>query len=218
MKNIRIQLSSLVGRWVFQILFLFNKVVIHGEKKLLDLAEQGNPVMVCVWHGRLIFPSWYIRLKITNLYAIASHHDDAEIMARILNKWGYGLIRGSTKKGGKAVILKMAEVFQDGGIIAVTNDGPKGPAQVAKAGSANLAIKHKVKIITITGSATKYWQINSWDKFLLPKPFGRIEIIISPPLEIGSKSISTEEEVNILSNFMTDYQNRVDIKTGKIKE
>lgn len=218
MKKIRIQLSSLVGRWVFQILFLFNKVVIHGEKNLLDLAEQGNPVMVCVWHGRLIFPSWYIRLKLTNLYAIASHHDDAEIMARILDKWGYGLIRGSTKKGGKAVVLKMAEVFQDGGIIAVTNDGPKGPAQIAKAGSTSLAIKYNVKIITITGSATKYWQINSWDKFLLPKPFGRIEIIISPPLEVDSKSITAEEEVNILSTFMTDYQNLVDIKTGKIKE
>tara|TARA_B110000438_G_scaffold263441_1_gene275410 strand:- start:1780 stop:2436 length:657 start_codon:yes stop_codon:yes gene_type:complete len=218
LKKIRIQLSSLVGRWVFQILFLFNKVVIHGEKNLLDLAEQGNPVMVCVWHGRLIFPSWYIRLKLTNLYAIASHHDDAEIMARILDKWGYGLIRGSTKKGGKAVVLKMAEVFQDGGIIAVTNDGPKGPAQIAKAGSTSLAIKYNVKIITITGSATKYWQINSWDKFLLPKPFGRIEIIISPPLEVDSKSITAEEEVNILSTFMTDYQNLVDIKTGKIKE
>ena len=113
--DIKIILSSFIGRIIFQFIFLLNKVVIHGEKNLLDLVKQNKPIMVCVWHGRLLFPSWYIRLKTTNLFAIASHHSDAEIMARILKKWGYGLIRGSTKKGGKAVVVKMAEVFKNKG-------------------------------------------------------------------------------------------------------
>ena len=64
---------SFIGRWVFQLLFFLNKVKIHGEENLLNLAKAGKPVMVCVWHGRLLFPSWYIRLKTTNLHAIASH-------------------------------------------------------------------------------------------------------------------------------------------------
>lgn len=216
MKNIKIILSSFVGRIIFQFIFLLNKVVIHGEKHLLDLIKEDKPIMVCVWHGRLLFPSWYIRLKTTNLFAIASHHSDAEIMARILKKWGYSLIRGSTKKGGKAVVVKMAEVFKNKGIVAVTNDGPKGPAQIAKAGSTSLAMKYNANIITITGSATKYWQFNSWDNFFLPKPFGRIDIIISSALKIESKFLNVDEEINVLSNFMTDYQNIVDKKTGKI--
>jgi lysophospholipid acyltransferase (LPLAT)-like uncharacterized protein len=207
---------SFIGRWVFQLLFFLNKVIIHGEENLLNLAKAGKPIMVCVWHGRLLFPSWYIRLKTTNLHAIASHHSDAEIMARILKRWGYSLIRGSTKKGGKAVVLKMAEVFKNGGIVAVTNDGPKGPPRIAKAGSTGLAIKYNVSMVMITGSATKFWQINSWDRFMLPKPFGRIDIVVAPPLEIATPPENNEEEIKLLSNYMNYYQDEVDRMTGKI--
>jgi len=207
---------SFIGRWVFQLLFFLNKVKIHGEENLLKLAKSGKPIMVCVWHGRLVFPSWYIRLKMTNLHAIASHHSDAEIMARILKHWGYGLIRGSTKKGGKGVVLEMAEVFRNGGIVAVTNDGPKGPPRIAKAGSTGLAIKYNVNMVTITGSATKSWQVKSWDRFMLPKPFGRIDIMVSPPLEIATPLANNEEEIKLLSDYMNHYQDEVDRMTGKI--
>ena len=212
----KIKALSFIGRSVFQLLFLLNKVKIHGEDNLLQLAKAGKPIMVCVWHGRLLFPSWYIRLKMTNLYAIASRHSDAEIMARILRHWGYSLIRGSTRKGGKAVVQKMTDVFKNGGIVAVTNDGPKGPPKIAKAGSTGLAIKYDVNMITITGSATKYWQMKSWDKFMLPKPFGRIDILVAPPLQIDIPPENNEEEIKLLSDYMNHYQDEVDRMTGKI--
>ena len=207
---------SLLGRWIIQLFFFMNKVSIKGENNLMKLVQSGKPIMVCVWHGRLLFPSWYIRKKTTNLHAIASHHPDAEIMARILQHWGYGLIRGSTKKGGKAVIQKMDKIFKRGGIVAVTNDGPKGPARIAKAGSTGVAIKNDVKIITITGSATKYWQLKSWDRFMLPKPFGKIQLIVSTPLEISKKYNTSEKEIQHLSEFMNYYQDEADQLTGKI--
>lgn len=212
----KIKALSFIGRCVFQLLFLLNKVKIHGEDNLLQLAKAGKPIMVCVWHGRLLFPSWYIRLKMTNLHAIASRHSDAEIMARILKHWGYSLIRGSTRKGGKAVVQKMADVFKNGGIVAVTNDGPKGPPKIAKAGSTGLAIKYNVNMITITGSATKYWQMKSWDKFMLPKPFGRIDILVAPPLQIDIPPANNEEEIKLLSDYMNHYQDEVDRITNKI--
>ena len=212
----KIKALSFIGRCVFQLLFLLNKVKIHGEDNLLQLAKAGKPIMICVWHGRLLFPSWYIRLKMTNLHAIASRHSDAEIMARILRHWGYSLIRGSTRKGGKAVVQKMADVFKNGGIVAVTNDGPKGPPKIAKAGSTGLAIKYNVNMITITGSATKYWQMKSWDKFMLPKPFGRIDILVAPPLQIDIPPANNEEEIKLLSDYMNHYQDEVDRITNKI--
>ena len=216
MKKIKISLISFIGKWLFQIFFFLNKIVINGEEHLSNLINTGKPIMVCVWHGRLLFPSWYIRLKTTNLHAIASRHSDAEIMARILEKWGYGLIRGSTRKGGKAVVQKMAEVFKKAGIVAVTNDGPKGPPRIAKAGSTGLALKYNVQIITITGSASKYWQMKSWDRFMLPKPFGKIQLIVSPPLNITEELKTAEEEVQYLSDFMNQYQDEADRLTGKI--
>ena len=215
-KKIKIILTSLIGQWLLQILFWLNKIEVKGEKNLLNLINSNKPVMVCVWHGRLVFPSWYLREKTTNLHAIAGRHTDAEIMARILRRWGYGLIRGSTRKGGKAVVQKMADVFKNAGIVAVTNDGPKGPPRVAKAGSTGLALKYNVKIVTITGSATKFWQMKSWDRSMLPKPFGTIHIIVSLPLDISEKPDTTDEEVKLLSDFMNQYQDEADRLTSKI--
>ena len=83
MKKIKVIIISFIGKWVVQILFYLNKIVINGEEHLLNLINSGRPIMVCVWHGRLLFPSWYIRLKTTNIHAIASRHTDAEIMAQI---------------------------------------------------------------------------------------------------------------------------------------
>ena len=215
-KKIKITLTSFFGQWLFQILFKLNKIEVKGEENLINLINSGRPIMVCVWHGRLVFPSWYLRLKTTNVHAIASRHTDAEIMARILRRWGYGLIRGSTRKGGKAVVQKMADVFKNAGIVAVTNDGPKGPPRVAKAGSTGLALKYNVKIVTITGSATKFWQMKSWDRSMLPKPFGTIHIIVSPPLDISEKPDTADEEVKLLSDFMNQYQDEADRLTSKI--
>ena len=215
MKKIKITIFSFIVKGLFQILFCLNKIVINGEEHLLSLINSGKPIMVCVWHGRFLFPSWYIRLKTTNLHAIAGRHTDAEIMAQILKKWGYGLIRGSTRKGGQAVVQKMAEVFNNAGIVSVTNDGPKGPTRIAKEGSTATAIKYKAQIITITGSATKYWQMKSWDRFMFPKPFGTIQLVVSPPLDKTKKLIS-EEEVQLLSDFMNQYQDEADRLTGKI--
>jgi len=215
-KNIKITLTSFFGQWLFQLLFKLNKIEVKGEENLINLINSGRPIMVCVWHGRLVFPSWYLRLKTTNVHAIASRHTDAEIMARILRRWGYGLIRGSTRKGGKAVVKKMADIFKNAGIIAVTNDGPKGPPRIAKAGSTGLALKYNVQIVTITGSATKFWQMKSWDRLMLPKPFGTINLIVSPPLDISEKPDTTDEEVKLLSDFMNQYQDEADRLTGKI--
>jgi len=206
--KIRIFFLSFLGRIIIQLIFYFNKIVIKGEKNLIALLQANEPIMVCVWHGRFLFPSWYLRLITNNIYAIAGKHSDAEIMAQILQYWGYGLIRGSTKKGGKEVIKEMVTHFKKSGIVAITNDGPKGPPCIAKPGSTSIALKNNVKIITVTGSATKCWKINSWDNFLLPKPFGKIQIIISPVMDISKDIINNE--VEYVSNFINKYQKQAD--------
>ena len=206
-------LFSLIGRWIFQIIFSLNKVSVKGEKNLLKLIKSGDPLMLCVWHGRLLFPSWYTRHH-TTLHIISSRHPDSEILARILKHWGYGLIRGSTNKGGASVIREMTKIFKKGGMIAVTNDGPKGPARIAKSGSINLAIKNNVKIITVTGSASKFWQMKSWDRFMLPKPFGKIQIVVSDPMDITKIPSTSKGEVKFLSAFIDYYQDDADKLTG----
>ena len=211
----KFKLYGFLGRWIFQILFFFNKISIKGEKNLLSLIQSKGPTMMCVWHGRLLFPSWYMRFH-TTLHIISSRHPDSEILAHVLRHWGYSLIRGSTNKGGISVIKEMKKIFKRGGMIAVTNDGPKGPSRIAKSGSIGLAIKNNVKIITVTGSATKYWQVKSWDRFMLPKPFGKIQIVVSAPMKITEQLSTSDDEVRFLSEFINYYQDKADRLTGKI--
>ena len=214
--KIKLKFLSIFGRWIFQILFFLNKVSIKGEKNLIKLLKSGEPIMLCVWHGRLLYPSWYIRFH-AKIHIVSSRHPDSEILGRILKYWGYDLIKGSTKKGGIKVIKEMSKIFDKGGMIAITNDGPKGPPKIAKSGSMGLAIKKNVNIITVTGSASKYWELNSWDKSLLPKPFGKIQLIVSQPLKIIDKPKTSKEEIEILTSFINTYQDEADKITGKIK-
>jgi len=203
--KIKIFILSVLGRWLIQLLFSLNTIKIKGEEGFLKLLKSNKPIMICVWHGRLLFPSWYIRFKTTNLNAIASRHPDAEIMAQILKKWGYSLLRGSTKKGGKELIYQMDKTFKEGGIIAITNDGPKGPVRVAKLGSIGIALKNNANIITITGSCTKFWQMKSWDQFMLPKPFGTIQIVISESIQTSNiNDLSNEQET--ITSFINKYE------------
>ena len=213
--KIKSKTLSFFGRWLFQILFFLNKISIKGEENLIKLLKSNEPIMLCVWHGRLIYPSWYIRFH-TKLHIVSSRHPDSAILGRILKKWGYDLIKGSTNKGGMSVIKEMSKVFDAGGMIAVTNDGPKGPAQIAKSGSIGLAIKKNVNIITVTGSASRFWELNSWDKTLIPKPFGKIQLVVSKPLKIVKKPKDSKEEVDILTNFINIHQDIADNITGKI--
>ena len=210
------KLLGVLGRLIIQFIFLLNKIDIKGEKYLIDIIKSQQPSMMCVWHGRLLFPSWYIRFH-TTLHIISSRHPDSEILAHILKYWKYSLIKGSTNKGGISVIKKMKNIFNQSGMIAVTNDGPKGPPKIAKSGSISLALKNNVTIFSVTGSATRYWTMKSWDGFILPKPFGRIQIVVSPPFKIKKNIISSKEEVKIISKLINDVQDDADRLTGIIK-
>ena len=77
-------------------------------------------------------------------------------------------------------------------------------------------IYENVDIITVTGSASRFWELNSWDKTLIPKPFGKIQLVVSKPLKIVKKPKDSKEEVDILTTFINIHQDVADNITGKI--
>ena len=102
---------------------------------------------------------------------------------------------------------KMEMIFCSGedNWIGVTNDGPKGPIQIAKPGSIKTAIKSKANIVSITGSSSKAWRFNTWDEFMLPKPFSTIIINISKPLQI-----TDDYNLNDINDFINKEQLKAD--------
>lgn len=214
-------LWSCLGQFMFAIVYRTSRWKIRGLEHFNKALESEKPIMLCVWHGRFSFPAFWLAKNHIHAYAIASRHGDAAIIARIFKRWGFSLIRGSSSrgskdKGGRDVIREMNRIFESPGtnIIAITNDGPKGPPLIAKPGSLAIALKKDVQIITITGSASRYKDFGSWDKFRIPKPFSTVYLNIAPLLERPTGNLSSEEEVKYLSDYMNKYQHEVDSWAG----
>ena len=209
-EKIKISALTFLGKLFLNFLFLTNRIKINGKENALKAMDSGKPILFCCWHGRLLYASYGLSKIRKGLWAIASKHRDAEIMGRILESWGYRLIRGSSNKGGKEVLRKMTKIFaSDSPFICITNDGPKGPRNIAKPGSLTLARKYDAQILMITGTSSSYKEMNSWDKFRLPKPFGKVEVTISGPM-VFPENIQSGEGSEYLSNFMNKIQAEAD--------
>ena len=160
--------------------------------------------MLCVWHGRMLYPIFYVIKQKIKLWTIASPYKDGEIISQILKKWDFKIIKGSSNRNSKKVLQKMNQIFQSdpNAIIAITNDGPKGPRHVAKTGSLEIAQQYDAQIITITGDSNKKWIFNSWDKFYLPKPFSKIIITIAPEY-VKNNDLTLSADI---SEYMVKYE------------
>lgn len=177
-------LLAYLARWILTALFHLNRVVVVGEDLLAEARANGRPIFVGFWHGRLLYAAWCLRSYGTT--TLVSHSWDGEIIARILRGWGLTTIRGSSRRGSETALRRMMRAMdQPQTLMAITMDGPLGPARIAKPGSLALATKKQAVLIPMSGSASRNWTFTkSWDQFQLPKPFGRIVIQFGPPITI----------------------------------
>ena len=207
LKLIRDKLLCLALRIVIKVILITSKIKIIGEDNIELIIKNELPMLMCVWHGRLLFPCIWAKTRRKKPWIVASNHRDAQIIVNIFKKWNFKIIRGSSGKGGKKVTDKMEMIFCSGedNWIGVTNDGPKGPIQIAKPGSIKTAIKSKANIVSITGSSSKAWRFNTWDEFMLPKPFSTIIINISKPLQI-----TDDYNLNDINDFINKEQLKAD--------
>ncbi len=131
--------------------------------------------------------------------AMISHHSDGEGIARMVNHLGVESIRGSSSKGGvKALIGAIKELRENN--VAITPDGPRGPIYSVADGIIALGQKTNSEIYYFSYTATKYWQLKSWDKFIIPKPFGTIEFYVSEPFNING--LEKESARNLIKKKM----------------
>ncbi|NOZ08902.1 MAG: lysophospholipid acyltransferase family protein [FCB group bacterium] len=209
MKN---KILSYLGQTLLTLLFRLNRLEVSGEEHIRKAQAEGVPVLLVTWHGRVVYGAYWIYRAKLHPWTVASRHGDGEIMAQIVKRWGYKLIRGSSSKGSRAVLKKMKQVFTSpDNMVAITSDGPKGPARIAKPGSIKLARKYRARIIVIAGASTKYWQFNSWDNFRIPKPFGTVKILVGAPLEIPlDRDLEADEESRLVSDYLNNYQDECD--------
>ena len=209
-KKIYLFCVSLFLEFFLFIIFKSNKIIINGEENLLTAYKNDSPVVLCSWHCRFLYAIYFMKHFKHEITAISSTHEDSEIMAHILRRSKFKLIRGSSTRGWDNVIRKMIESLKTNStIIAITNDGPKGPPREAKLGSYKIALQSNAQIITISSTSTKFWEVNSWDKLRIPKPFGTVYINISKPLNTN-EDYKKIKDAKTLSQYLNDNLNELD--------
>lgn len=140
---------------------------------------QDQSIVVC-WHGELLMSPQAYRYfhKKQSASGIISRHFDGEMIARILMYFSIAPLRGSSSRGAKQVLLEAFRALKKGDDLLVTPDGPRGPRHTISDGAIALAHKAKAPVLIVNYIPKAYWQLDSWDKFVIPKPFSTIDFYL----------------------------------------
>lgn len=158
-----------------------------------NLEHQGKRAIYAFWHAHMLLPGYVGRNR--NIKVLISQHRDGEYIAQIVQRLGYGVARGSTTRGGAKALLKMIKQIKEESVsLAITPDGPKGPRFVAQSGAVLLGQKTQYPIIPVMIYLAKYWELPSWDRFCIPKPFSKARIFYGTPIIVPPKLEKSEME------------------------
>jgi len=144
------------------------------------------------WH-RAVFAATFLFRK-CGIAVMTSSSFDGEYIARIINRFGFEAVRGSSTRGGVRALLGMHKVLDDGRIAAFTIDGPRGPRYVAKPGPVLLARNTQVPIRAFYVALDRRWELRSWDAFMIPKPFARAYVRMSAPIHVPPDADAAQME------------------------
>lgn len=196
---LRMTLMPYILSLFVRFIYITNKKVYHHPK-----VVPNEPVIFSTWHGHLLMQvfSYNYFKKEKKLKSIISSHRDGEIIGKIMAYFGIMPINGSSTRGGVKALLGSIKSLKDGYDVAITPDGPKGPIYEVASGIVAIAQKTNSYILAAKVVPTKYWSLSSWDKFIVPKPFGRIDFYIGEPFSI--KDLDEVEAKKLIKRKMEE--------------
>jgi lysophospholipid acyltransferase (LPLAT)-like uncharacterized protein len=167
---------SLVGRTL--------RVTFSWEEGSIGGMDHVYPGIYPFWHRCVLGATWIFRGK--NFAVLTSKSRDGEFIARVIRRFGYRPVRGSSSRGGQRGLLELNSFVKNGGGAAFTIDGPRGPRFVAKKGPVLLARTTGVPITAFYVAMENPWVLNSWDAMMIPKPFSRAYIRVARKIFVPS--------------------------------
>jgi lysophospholipid acyltransferase (LPLAT)-like uncharacterized protein len=173
-------LIGLVEYWL-RFVFLSCKKTYHIPEASRAFMDGNQQAIACFWHGRMIMQP-FVKPPKRAMHVLISQHRDGGFITDIIARFNIGVVRGSRSKGGAEAMREMQQLASSGTNFCITPDGPRGPAFTAAPGAARLALATGLPLFACAFSASRYRKFNSWDQFILPKPFGHIHYVLSPPI------------------------------------
>ena len=216
LRRIRDKFLLLLASWLGPILIYLVGATLKtkwvGLENLEKLRKEKKSVIYAFWHGRMLIFAYSHRRQ--RIHVLISQHRDGEYIARIIHRLGFVSIRGSSTRGGPKAVFEICEKISSGYDVAISPDGPKGPGFQVHPGILYVAQRSQMPILPITNSAQRRWNLKSWDKFLIPRPFSKTVIRLGNPIyvpveatpeELEEKRTELENDLLELTRMADDY-------------
>lgn len=160
------------------------RLSVIGEDRYRELKNQNKPVILLVWHGRLLVVPYLFKKR--GILALISPSEDGEILARIVSGWGK-VLRGSSSHSIVKAWGVMRKELDKGGEVIIVPDGPKGPNRKMKLGALKLSQQSGAYLVPFTFAASRKKTLKSWDNFLIFYPFTRVVALFGDPIVVDPK-------------------------------
>jgi len=195
-----LKIEGRLARWL--IAFGFRLLQLWGRTLRYEIDDRagvvGKPVsenyIGALWHNRLLIFPLILRRFFPQRHgaALISASRDGDLLADAVQRFGYDVIRGSSSRLGASAILQLAEVLASGRDVVITPDGPRGPVYELGPGIIFLAQKSGAAVLPMNLEYSHCWRLGSWDRFIVPRPFAKVRVLINEPHRV--RSTTTPEE------------------------
>ncbi len=180
-----IRLADNAFYWCIRILGATTRFEVRGLENWESIAAAGKHPIYTFWHDRIFLGTYFWRDR--GIVIMTSQSFDGEYIARFIQRFGFGAIRGSSSKGGVRALIELIRLMHSGHPAGFAVDGPRGPKYEVKPGPVFAAKKSGNPIMPFVIEAKHYWTVNSWDKMQIPKPFSKALLTIGEPIYVSSK-------------------------------
>ena len=189
-----------IGYLFINLLYFSCKKVYHTPKKL-----PKSPLIISFWHENILFAPFIFKKtmpKGDKCSVIISDHFDGDMIASVIKYFDLESIRGSSTRGGVKALKESFQAINQGKNLAITPDGPKGPRHSVADGIVLISQKKKLPIVAYSYKASSFWRLNSWDKFLIPKPFSKVDLYVSEPFYLDG--LNSEEAKKLIKEKLSE--------------
>ena len=188
------------ARWLIALGFRLLQIWARTLRYEIDdrTGVVGKPVkenyIGALWHNRLLIFPFVLRRFFPNRCgaALISASRDGDLLADAIKRFGFDVVRGSSSRLGASAILQLTDVLASGRDVVITPDGPRGPAYELGPGIIFLAQKSGAPVVPMNMEYSSCWRLESWDRFILPRPFAKIRVIIGQSHHVRSTSTPDE--------------------------
>ncbi len=171
------------------------RLQVEDPENVVGLVRE-RPVIFAIWHNRLLMlprvfdPCFPSRQSL----GLISASRDGDLVATLIERSGYGTVRGSSSRKGVIALRQLVDSLEAGMNVLITPDGPRGPVYETSQGVVFLAQKTGAPVVPIHLEYSSCWRLKSWDRFIVPHPFARLRAIFGAPLQIGPSTDANQLE------------------------